>query len=70
VIVEIPTTGEQIPARIVDDDPEGPLSVRLGALGHVRYALGAMLECGWRITQATPEELTILASFGIVRNRP
>jgi hypothetical protein len=69
VTVEIQATGEQLYARIVDDDPAGPVSIRFGALGHVRYA-GAMLESGWRIIHATPEELAILESFGIVPNLP
>ena len=52
-------------ARIIDDDPDGPLWVHLGPLGHVRFALTSMLQGGWRVVEATPDERALLAAFGI-----
>jgi hypothetical protein len=65
VIVEIPATGERIEARLIRDDPSGPLSLTLGRSGHVTYVLTAMLDIGWRIVEATPDERALMAAHGI-----
>jgi len=65
VIVELPATGERITAQIVDCEPYEPLAVTFGFLGHVHYMLGPMLETGWRIVDATPEEQAALQSHGL-----
>ena len=64
--VELPTTGGRIEAQLKPaDDPSLPLVVNLGKLGHVVYALAAMLTIGFRIVECSPGELAIMESHGI-----
>jgi hypothetical protein len=66
VVVEIPTSGERIEARLFDD--EGRLCLTLGKTTRASYVLKAVLEIGWRMVEATPEELALIESYGIAPN--
>ena len=62
--IETPLSGKPVAAYIVRGG-HPPLCVTLGAAGRVRYALAPMLAAGWRIVEATPAELALLAANGI-----
>ena len=53
MIIEIPSTGEQIEAYIVADEPAAPLAVTFGPAVRARYILAPMLNIGWRIVEST-----------------
>ena len=66
MIIEIPSTGERAEAHLVEDDPAEPLAVTFTRTGHVRYTLAPMLEVGWRVVEASPQERAVLAAHGIM----
>jgi hypothetical protein len=65
VLIEIPSTGERVQARIVPDDPSAPLAVTLGPAERARFTLAPMLNVGWRILEATAAERELLVAHGI-----
>ena len=67
MIIEIPSTGEQIEAYIVADEPAAPLAVTFGPAVRARYILAPMLNIGWRIVESTPAERAVLAAHGITQ---
>jgi hypothetical protein len=65
MIIEVPTTGERIDARLVEER-FGPLCLREGRSARIGYVLKPVLDIGWRIIQSTPDEQAIMRSHGIL----
>ena len=67
MIIEIPSTGERAEAHIVeDDDPAAPLAVTFHRTVRVWYRLASMVQCGWRVVEASPRERALLTAQGIM----
>jgi hypothetical protein len=63
VTVYIPTTGERVEVRLVEDDA-GMLYLRPWASVGVTYSLGGVLGLGWEIVDSTADERALLEAHG------
>ena len=64
MIIEVPSTGERIDARLVEER-FGPLCLKVGQSRVIGYVLKAVLDIGWRIIQSTPDEQALMESHGL-----
>ena len=64
MIIQVPTTGERIDARLIEE-PFGTLCLTEGWSGRIAYVLKPVLDIGWRIIESTPEERALLESYDL-----
>jgi hypothetical protein len=66
--LEVPTTGERVALRLVEDG-SGALCLVEGRPERIGYVLKSVLEAGWRIVESTPAERALLESHGLNAKR-
>jgi len=63
MILEVPTTGERIAARLVEHT--GLLCLKVGPSEVIACVLKVVLDAKWRIIAVEPDERTLLQAHGL-----